>query len=146
MNRNATKQLDPKEFRLASVPLFASADSQAIRRLASVVDEATAAPERILLKEGDRHQQIYVIESGAASVEVGGQQVAEVGPGAIVGELGFFLGEPATATVRATTELELMIIPHTRFEQVLADNPALLRSITTELARRLRATDAQLTV
>jgi CRP-like cAMP-binding protein len=38
-----------------------------------------------------------------------------------------------------------MVIPHNRFEQVLADAPTLLRSITTELARRLRATDAKLT-
>ena len=145
MNRNAAKQLDPKESRLAEVPLFARADRQSIHRLASVVDEVTAPPDRVLMKEGDRHQQVYVIESGTASVEIGGQRVAELGPGAIVGELGFLLGEPATATVRATTEAEVMVIPHNRFEQVLANAPTLLRSITTELARRLRATDAKLT-
>jgi len=145
VNRNAAKQLDPKESRLADVALFARADAPSIHRLATIVDEVTVAPDRVLMKEGDRHQQVYVVESGAVSVEVDGVEVAELGPGAIVGELGFFLGEAATATVRAATSVDLMVIPHNQFEQVLSDTPDLLRAITNELARRLRATDAKLT-
>ena len=145
MNRSTAKRLDPKEVRVAEVPLFARADATSIHRLASIVDEVTASPGRILVKEGDRHQQVYVVESGTVAVEVDGTDVAELGPGAIIGELGFLLGEPATATVRAVTTVELMVVAHNRFEQVLTETPNLLRAIANELARRLRATDAKLT-
>ncbi len=145
MNRSVTKQLDPKEARLARVPLFARADFRSIRRLASVVDEVSVAPGRVLLREGEHHQQVYVVSSGSAAVHIGGQEVAQVESGAIVGELGFFLGGPATATVTAATEVELLVIAHNQFNDVLAETPDLLRAITDELARRLRATDAKLT-
>ncbi len=145
MNRNGTKKLDAKEARLADVALFARADRRAVQRLASIVDEVSVEPGRVLMAEGERHNQLYVLEAGTASVEIGGRDVAELFPGTMIGELGFFLGGPATATVRASSEVELMVIPHNRFEQVLADTPDLLRTIANELAHRLRLTDAKLT-
>lgn len=37
-----------------------------------------------------------------------------------MGELAFFLGGIATATARTVTDVELIVIPHRRFQQVLA--------------------------
>lgn len=110
MNRIASERLDPKESRLAEVSLLVDPDIKSIRRRAAAVDEASADPERILVNEGDRHPQIYIIESGSAAVDVGGTTIAELGPGAIIGELAFFLGGSATATVRTVTHVELIVI------------------------------------
>jgi CRP-like cAMP-binding protein len=77
-------------------------------------------------------------------VEIDGEEIAEIAEGEFVGELGFFVRGPASATVRAKTDLEVLVIPYNRLDQVLDDNPGLVRAIATELAIRLHRTDARL--
>jgi CRP/FNR family cyclic AMP-dependent transcriptional regulator len=138
------KPSDPKEARLLALRLFAKADQSALRHLASAADEVSVAAGHVLIEQGRHHHDIYVIEDGSASVEIDGEEIAEITPGEFVGELGFFVQGPATATVRAKTDLELLVIPYNRFDQTLEDNPALVRAIATELAVRLHDTDARL--
>ena len=57
-----------------------------------------------LVEEGAESSDMYVIESGRASVTIaggGGREIrlAGVGPGALVGEISFYLGKPRTASV-----------------------------------------------
>ncbi len=135
---------DPKVARLLSVPLFANADQHVLRQLVSIVEEASVAPGRVLIEGGHYHQEIYVIGSGTASVEIEGNEVAEVGAGEVIGELGFFVHGPASATVRAKTALSVVIVPYNRFDDVLDNNPELVRAIATDLAARLRAADRKI--
>ena len=61
----------------------------------------------VLIEEGVRHDGILVLISGSVSVERGGVPVARVNiPGAVFGEMSVVLGKVATATVRATTDVE----------------------------------------
>ena len=46
-----------------------------------------------------------------------------------------------SATVRAKTEMKVLLIPYNRFDQVMDENPAMVKGIARELARRLRAMD-----
>jgi CRP/FNR family cyclic AMP-dependent transcriptional regulator len=138
------KPSDPKEARLLAVPMFAKADHTALRHLASAADEVSVAAGHVLIEQGRHHHEIYVIESGTAAVEIDGEAIAEITAGEFVGELGFFVQGPASATVRAKTNLEIMVIPYNRFDQILDDNPVLVRAIATELATRLHDTDARL--
>lgn len=140
----ATKPQDQKEARLLTLPMFKEADAKALRHLASAADEATITPGQTLILQGHHHHEGYVIESGTAAVVVDGNEIAEIPAGEMVGELGFFVRGPASATVQAKTEMEILVIPYNRFDQILDDNPALLRAITNELAARLVATDARL--
>jgi CRP-like cAMP-binding protein len=135
---------DPKEARLLAVPLFAQADQTALQHLASAADEVSLATGHVLIEQGRHHHELYVIESGSASVEIDGEEIAEITAGEFVGELGFFVQGPASATVRAKSDMELLVIPFNRFDQILEDNPGLVRAIATELAVRLHDTDARL--
>lgn len=138
------KSNDPKEARLLKVPMFAKADHTALRHLASASDEASVKAGHVLIEQGHHNHEIYVIESGTAAVEIDGKPIAEIGTGEFVGELGFFVQGPASATVRASSDVDLLVIPYNRFDQILDDNPTLVRAIATELALRLHATDARL--
>jgi CRP-like cAMP-binding protein len=138
------KPKDPKEARLLAVPLFAKADHAALRHLASAADEVSIEAGHTLIEQGHQNHEIYVIEEGMATVEIDGTEIAEITAGEFVGELGFFVQGPATATVRAKTAAELLVIPYNRFDQILDDNPSLVRAIAAELAARLHATDARL--
>ncbi|MFV0258731.1 MAG: cyclic nucleotide-binding domain-containing protein [Acidimicrobiales bacterium] len=139
-----SKSNDAKEARLRSLPMFAGADKHAIAHLASAADEVGLQTGHALIQEGHLNNDVYLVESGTAEVVVGGTVVAQIGPGDLVGELGFFAGQPATATVRATSPLQLLVLPYNRFDQILDDNPRLVRAITSTLAARLSATDARL--
>jgi CRP-like cAMP-binding protein len=140
----STRPRDKKEARLLELPLFREADSRAIRHLASAADEASVPAGQTLIQQGRRHHEGFLIERGTAVVEVDGEKIAEIPAGEMVGEMGFFVRGPASATVKAKTEMELLVIPYNRFDQILDDNPRLLRAIANELAVRLVATDALL--
>ena len=49
-----------------------------------------------------------------------------------------------TATVTAKTPMSLLVIPHDRFGQILADTPGLSLAIARELAQRLQNIDKRL--
>lgn len=135
---------DAKEERLRRLALFKGADRQAIDHLASAADEVTVKAGHTLITQGRHHQEMFVLESGSAMVEIDGQKVADIPAGEFVGELGYFTRGPASATVKTTAESEILVIPYNRFEQILDDNPQLVRTIVAELAERLQATDLRL--
>jgi hypothetical protein len=56
-----------------------------------------------LVAQGDRGDQIFVLLDGVVSVEVDGKPVAEIGPGAVLGERALLEGGVRTSTVRAAT-------------------------------------------
>lgn len=140
----APRPTDKKEARLLELPLFRGADQKAVRHLASAADEVSLTAGQVLIEQGRYHQEGYVIEQGTAVVEVDGTEIAEIPEGEMVGELGFFVRGPASATVTARTDMEVLVIPYNRFEQILEENPKLVRAIANELAARLVATDARL--
>jgi hypothetical protein len=57
----------------------------------------------MLTEQGDRDETIFLILDGIFDVDVGGQTVAEVGPGAVVGERGSLEGR-RSATLRARSD------------------------------------------
>ncbi len=135
---------DPKAERLRKMSLFRGADDTAIEHLASAVDEVTVQAGHALIRQGHHHQEMYVLESGSATVEIDGTKVADIPAGEFVGELSYFNRGAASATVITAETSEVMVIPYNRFEQILDDNPRLVRAIAAELADRLEATDLKL--
>lgn len=135
---------DQKEERLRGLALFKDGDRKAIAHLAALADEAKVEAGQTLITEGHQHHEVYVIESGTASVLIDGNEVAEIPAGEMVGEVGFFARQPASATVRAKTDMMVLVIPYNGFESTLEENPAMVRAVLNELAERLYATDAKL--
>jgi hypothetical protein len=56
-----------------------------------------------LVAQRDRSSEVYLILDGMFVVEVDGKEVAEIGPGAVVGERAALEGGKRTATLRART-------------------------------------------
>jgi cyclic nucleotide-binding protein len=63
----------------------------------------TLAQGETLVEEGALGQEIYLLLDGVMEVEVSGRVIAEIGPGAILGERAFLEGGRRTATLRAAT-------------------------------------------
>lgn len=133
---------DAKIDRLRAITLFSTADHEAIAHLASAADEVTVPAGRELISEGHRHNEGYLIVDGEVRVEVGGETVATIPAGELIGELALFSDSTvASATVTATTETSVLVIPFNRFDEILDENPAFTKAIAKQLAHRLRDMD-----
>jgi CRP-like cAMP-binding protein len=77
----------------------------------------TIASGETLLEQGRAGTDVFLILDGMFVVEVDGEQVAEIGPGAIVGE-GAQLGDGTRqATLRARTNCRIGAFPPDVFER-----------------------------
>ncbi|GEM_PF-1813984 len=132
---------DPKVQRIRAIPMFADASDATLELLAQSTDEVKVQPGTHLVTEGHLSHDAYVIESGTAEVLVDDTVVAEIPAGELIGELAFLDPGPSTATVRAATELDVLVIPHNRLDAVVHASPEMLRNMATELAARLRRMD-----
>ena len=67
----------------------------------------------LLTEQGLDGDDVYLLLNGVLSVEVDGKAVAEVGPGAILGERSGLEGGRRTATLRALTKAKVAVVrPH----------------------------------
>jgi hypothetical protein len=66
----------------------------------------------MLTEQGDRDDTIFLVLDGIFDVDVGGQTVAEVGPGAVVGERGSLEGR-RSATLRARSDARVVALAAT---------------------------------
>ena len=69
----------------------------------------TVAPGRVLVEQGDPGQDLFLLLDGVLAVEVGGAPVAEVGPGAILGERAVLEAGVRTSTLRAVTPVKVAV-------------------------------------
>ena len=64
-----------------------------------------------LVTEGDEGGELFLLLDGVVDIEVNGDPVAEIGPGALLGERALLEGGKRTATVWATTPIRVAVVP-----------------------------------
>jgi len=69
-----------------------------------------------LVEQGDPADSLFLLLDGVLAVEVGGEKLAEVGPGAILGERGVLEGR-RTATLRAVTPVKVAVAAHDQIDR-----------------------------
>ncbi|MBD0328931.1 MAG: cyclic nucleotide-binding domain-containing protein [Thermoleophilia bacterium] len=67
-------------------------------------------PGDVLVEQGSVGRDLYLLLDGALDVEVDGATVAQLGPGAIVGERALLEGGARTSTLRAATRCRLAVV------------------------------------
>ena len=73
-----------------------------------------------------------------------GVEVATLGKGAHVGELSLLDGGPRSATVRADTDMEVLVLSKPAFNAALDEIPGLAHKLLVSLAERLRESEQSL--
>ncbi len=127
--------------RLASVPLFASLDKKELKLIDRLADEVTAPSGKTIVAQGEAGNQCYVIVAGTVDVSRNGEPIATLGPGDAFGEMSLLDAGPRTATVTATSSVDLLVLGQREFTRAIADVPAVSRKLLAALARRLREGD-----
>jgi CRP/FNR family transcriptional regulator, cyclic AMP receptor protein len=89
--------------------------------------------------EGEGGIGFFVIETGSATVERGGDTVGELKAGDHFGEIALVDERPRAATVRARTELRCWAMTTWTFRPLVESNPAVAWRLIEGLAARLRS-------
>jgi CRP-like cAMP-binding protein len=82
---------------------------------------AASTPRRLkvdetLVEQGDEGNELYLLLDGVLAAEVDDETVAEIGPGAILGERAIVEGGRRTATLRAVTPAKIVTVSSDEIE------------------------------
>lgn len=77
-----------------------------------------------LVKQGDPGRELFLLLDGVLRIEVDGQRIAEVGPGAILGERAVVERGHRTSTLVAVTDCRVAVVPGDRVEPKLLEQLA----------------------
>jgi CRP/FNR family transcriptional regulator, cyclic AMP receptor protein len=136
---NRGMQQDAKTERLSGIPLFARSGARVLERIARLCTEVRLPAGSVLCREGEAGAEFFVLESGTVAVQVGGSQVATLGPGDFFGELALLDAGPRTATVVAETEVHVLVVSRQEFGGLLDQEPQLAVRMLPAIGARLRA-------
>ncbi|HEX6128802.1 MAG TPA: cyclic nucleotide-binding domain-containing protein [Candidatus Limnocylindria bacterium] len=135
------------EEQLAEVPLLAELDVRTRRRLAQQGLRRTYVPGAYIIKQGDPASAFYVVLAGRVSVEQESNgtvaTLTELGPNAFFGEVALIESTPRTASVKALTETECLLLPAWEFTALLKEFPDVADVVLHELIRRMHRNEHQ---
>jgi cyclic nucleotide-binding protein len=101
-----------------SPTLVTAVESELERDLSASIMRSGAKLERrnldsgeALVHEGEEGRELFLLLDGMVDVEVNGDVVAEIGPGALLGERALLEGGKRTATIWASTPVRVAVIP-----------------------------------
>ena len=94
----------------------------------------------VVLREGRLGRELFVILEGTATVTRRGRVVNVLHAGDYFGELSAIEAAPRSATVTATTDLDVLIIGPREFETMM-DIPGFRNALLTGMSRRIRDAD-----
>jgi small-conductance mechanosensitive channel/CRP-like cAMP-binding protein len=125
---------------LRRVPLLAPLDDAAVVRLAKRVRRMTFGAGELVVREREPGDSFYVIERGSAEVILGpdgaARTVGHLHPADVFGEMSLLAGEPRSATVRAGTDLSVLMVDRAAFQEIISTDPAILDPLSEIAARR----------
>jgi MFS family permease len=139
------RALAPKVALLRAVKVFSGAPQGALESLARSAREQTVEAGTTVITEGEAAEELFIVVSGTLVVTSSGDGldgatlINEMHAGDYFGEIGLIEGIPRTATVTASREGELLVIPGDDFLELVngraAIQGALLDGVVSRLAR-----------
>lgn len=129
---------DAKLELLKSIPLFAHLGNAEMLRLGQLTDEIDLPAGRVLMRQGERGSEMFVLASGRVNVERDGRMIAERGPGEVFGEMALLSEGPRVATVTTTEPSRLFVVGHREFHALIDELPTFRLQVLEGLAGRIR--------
>jgi CRP-like cAMP-binding protein len=127
--------MDPAS--LKDVPLFAGLSRRVRKIVAQHADEVAMAAGTEIVSEGALANELFVIVEGTAEVFEGGTMIRQLGPGAVVGEIGVLKTHKRTATVTATTPVKAIVVYGPELTALDETMPEVFAELETLIEERL---------
>jgi CRP/FNR family cyclic AMP-dependent transcriptional regulator len=128
---------------LRGVPLFSELSDEELTRVEQVAVPRRLPAETRVFHEGDQGDACYIVRAGGCRVtrqHRDGRAItlANLGPGAIFGELAMFDGGVRSASVETVADTELLALPATDMRALIREHPSMAEKLVVALTRRLR--------
>jgi CRP-like cAMP-binding protein len=128
---------DAKVELLKKVPLFSKLNKQGLQQVAQIADELDLPAGKEMATEGDRGREFFVLLDGEAEVTKQGSRINTMRKGDFFGEIALVTKMPRTATVTATSDVDVLVITERDFDSLLKKTPEIGRGIAEALAERV---------
>lgn len=124
-------------------PLFASFSEDDLVAVIQGLELESYSAGDILILEGDPGTSLFVVTSGEVRAFVKQQDgkrkaVRDMGEGSFFGEISVLSGKPRTATVTATTNVEVLILERATLDQICKTHPSVRTTLEQFAAERLK--------
>ena len=137
----ATAMGGPAPRVLARTSLFAGWTAPALASVAALFRPRTVEPGDVICRWGEPGDEMFIVEYGRFAVEgvIGGHGVrfAELGPGAVFGEIAIVTHRPRSATVAAIDPGVLWVLSRADFARLAAQYPDVGMAASRIAAERL---------
>jgi CRP/FNR family transcriptional regulator, cyclic AMP receptor protein len=145
MNRRETtgarqareKEYDEDARRLREFEAFSKFSDDDLKRIARATHRTSTSGPWPLIQEQTPSNACYILLSGEAGVYAGGNRIAVVGPGEVIGESALRRGKLRNATVTTTGRAEVLHIARDDLDRLLNEVPALRETMDATVARHV---------
>lgn len=129
---------------LARIELFADLDKSALSRLAKATITRDFKKGDVIVRENEAGVALYIIASGSVEVVKGlgtsGEQVVgTLDAGTFFGEMALFDNQVRSASVRAATDCQCLVLTKWDFNAEMSENSEIAIAMLAVLARRIRS-------
>lgn len=122
---------------LSELPLFEDLTTIQLEELAKVVDWVSLGEGETLMEQGEEATCMYFVRQGELRVQVDGQNVATLGQGEPVGEMGLFAQDQRSGRVLALVDTQLGRITREALENLIEEVPGVALRLCRAMSRRL---------
>ncbi len=127
---------------LAELELFVHCTRDQLARIDRLGTRISTAPGCVLVREGSKAKEFYVVIDGHATVSVESRAIHALCPGQSFGEIGLLGQRDRLATVTAATPMTLLVLDPPEFLDLLEAAPPVAVALLRSHAGRLHAAQA----
>jgi len=127
---------------LETVPLFATCSKRDRAIIARHMEVVTLNEGTEIMAEGEDGDAFYILLEGDVRISRRDRTVGTLGPGSSFGELALLDPGPRTASIVATTSVNLGVLGARVFAVLLKEMPNMSDKLLRALARRLRQAES----
>jgi CRP/FNR family cyclic AMP-dependent transcriptional regulator len=126
---------------LARVPLFGELDRRDLEKVARLFKKRRFTQGETVVREGSGGAAFFMIESGEATVSVGGNERTTLTPGDYFGEIALIDEGARSATITASTDLDCYGLTYWDFCPLVQENGVIGWQLLQSMVKKLRAAE-----
>jgi MFS family permease len=122
---------------LRKIPIFQPLPLTTLEPLAHELQPVHISAGEAIVRQGEPGDRFYVVDQGEVEVRVDDRPAQRLGPGAYFGEIALLKDVPRTATVVASTDVDLLALSRDMFVTSVTGHPESTEAAHAVIASRL---------